>query len=549
MSPDELARLVDATRDGTIALEDAERLAAAIRAGGEESGRIVRELQFGGILAQALQGADDEAFARSFKERLAAEREETSFLRAFEGRRRALPKKSNARSWGVPAAFAAGILFAILVYLVATSGSAPTSPQKIATAPSVPAPDTEPGPRETPSVPREEPRPIDVPKRDEAPRETPKPPPDPVTPVPPPAPEEKPVPRDEKPSPAPEKETRVAMATVLSVQGEVLRLEGNARTPLAGGQGLVAAQGVETGPKGAAVLSFADGTRLELGPETIVREIVDRKGRRVAVAKGVVTAQVAKQPADAPMIFATPHGEARVLGTALRLEVDAQTRLEVTEGKVRLTRIGGKSADVAAGSFASCGPGLEPVARPVHPEEIVLLPRDAKLVGDEWRIVADRNASSGAALEVAKAPFKPIDHVDKRPAYAIFTFWASAETEYRLWLRSTSLATGDKWLREMVTLEPQNCTMSAKSPFFGAMPTTAFVFTGLASWAGYGWSSGPFDESKPEAAPLTVKFKTTGFQTLRVFTGHPSIRIDSVWLSARQATRPAAKSFPPPEGR
>jgi len=309
-------------------------------------------------------------------------------------------------------------------------------------------------------------------------------------------------------------------------------------------------QGIECGPKGSAVALFADGSRVEIGPDTLIREVTDRKGKRVVVARGVVVVQAAKQPAAAPMVFATPHGEARVLGTAFRLEVGVQTRLEVTEGKVRLTRTGGKGADVAAGSFAVAAPGVEPAARIAHPDEIVLLASQAKIAGDEWVLVPDRNASGGSALQVAKAPFKAIDHVENRPSVAVFTFHASAEREYRLWMRSTSLATGDKWLREMATVEPRDCAMSQKSPFFGTAPTNAFVFTGLASWNGYAWSSGAFDEGKPDKEPIVLRFHRTGPQTIRVYTVHPSIRIDSIWLSTRQAARPAARTMPPPvEGR
>ena len=91
--------------------------------------------------------------------------------------------------------------------------------------------------------------------------------------------------------------------------------------------------------------------------------------------------------------------------------------------------------------------------------------------------------------------------------------------------------------------------MSQKSSFFGTAPTNAFVFTGLASWNGYAWSSGLFEEGKPDRDPIVLKFNKSGMQTIRLYTVHPSIRVDSIWLSSRQLTRPAAKTLPPPEGR
>lgn len=84
----------------------------------------------------------------------------------------------------------------------------------------------------------------------------------------------------------------------------------------------------------------------------------------------------------------------------------------------------------------------------------------------------------------------------------------------------------------------------ADSPFFGTAVTTGFVFTGLGALPQYGWTSGSSEEGK-EAVPLRVRFHRTGFQTLRLFVGHPSIRVDTVWLSATQTSRPAARQVPP----
>jgi len=98
----------------------------------------------------------------------------------------------------------------------------------------------------------------------------------------------------------------------------------------------------------------------------------------------------------------------------------------------------------------------------------------------------------------------------------------------------------------MVTLEPTRAVLSQKSPFFGALPTTAYVFTGVAVTPGYTWMNGHGEEAKAEAPPLTVKFAETGWQNLRVYVGHPWVRVDTIWLSATQKTRPSAKQAPPP---
>src|SRR5206468_313097 len=66
-------------------------------------------------------------------------------------------------------------------------------------------------------------------------------------------------------------------------------------------------------------------------------------------------------------VFATPHAEARVLGTKLTLTVSAtETRLEVREGKVRLTRLSDNSwTDVGAGQFAVASEAVKPVAKKI----------------------------------------------------------------------------------------------------------------------------------------------------------------------------------------
>jgi NADH/NAD ratio-sensing transcriptional regulator Rex len=72
MTPEELHRLVEEYREGTISAEDARRLAAAIRSDGKA---IRRELAFSGHLGQREDGATSRS---SGFERLSAERAATS---------------------------------------------------------------------------------------------------------------------------------------------------------------------------------------------------------------------------------------------------------------------------------------------------------------------------------------------------------------------------------------------------------------------------------------------------------------------------------------
>jgi len=115
-----------------------------------------------------------------------------------------------------------------------------------------------------------------------------------------------------------------------------------------------------------------------------VRELLEPKGRAgksLTLVRGVLTADVRKQPADQPMVITTPQGEATVLGTKLRLTVEpdekGSTRLEVEEGKVRLKRlVDGKTVGVDSGHFAVAG---------VTPTEFKSLPASLLGLVGYWR--------------------------------------------------------------------------------------------------------------------------------------------------------------------
>jgi hypothetical protein len=529
MTPEELHRLIEEYRDGTISAADARRLADEIRADGA---RVRREIALSGHLGQALDPSDDEAFARSFAERVSAERGGDAFRVEFEKRslHRPIRRVRPARPSIVPFLIAAGFLLAVLAAVVWQNQQPPAAPVAVKVEPPPPPPPEEPKPE-----PRPEPKPEPPVRPPEPPKPEPKPEPKleppPVPPTPPAPPVEPPAP---PPPPKPVETTRVvAIATIDRVEGQVSLKVGQDASP-----------GFKVGA-GAAHVVFADGTRLTVGPDAAVREIAKGpKGTRVDFASGTLTADVAKQPAEQPLTFVTPHGEARVIGTVLRLVVDAtSTRLEVKEGKVQLIR-DGKTVTVSAGQYAVTGGGAP---RSLSPDEIVLTPQEAQLKGAEWTLRNEPKALTGIVLEAGTVPFKVTDHVETRPSYATYTFFAPAGKEYRIWLRVTSQEKGDPWLRDMVTIEPTRATMNQKSPFFGAAPTTAWVVTGVASTPGFSWVSGSGEEAKAQAPPLVVKFNETGFQNIRLYVGHPWVRVDAIWLSATQKTRPNAKVVPPAE--
>ncbi len=181
-----------------------------------------------------------------------------------------------------------------------------------------------------------------------------------------------PLPRPPPPAPLvppPPRPTQVLAAVAV-----LERCDGDVQVD--GGRGrqartLFAGQGLSTsGPGSRAVVRFPDGTRMELGEKTQIAALADRAGAQgvgkwVDLARGSVMIEAARQAPERAMLIATPHGDARIVGTSFRLAVEPDaTRLDVAEGRVRLSR-SGTAIDVPGGHFALAGAGVELAARPL----------------------------------------------------------------------------------------------------------------------------------------------------------------------------------------
>jgi len=188
----------------------------------------------------------------------------------------------------------------------------------------------------------------------------------PPAPKPPdPAPLSKPAP---PPAPAPDvpkERTVTAAAKLTRLEGEAFLLTPDSRRAAKEGDDLLPAWGLETvGAASRAVIGFGDKTLVEVQPETVVRDLKAEGGKRLVVEKGALRAVVSRQPKDQPLVLATPHAEAKVLGTTLRILVDPDpkkgTRLDVEEGRVRLMRLGDqKTVEVLSGHFAVAATGVD----------------------------------------------------------------------------------------------------------------------------------------------------------------------------------------------
>ncbi len=306
-------------------------------------------------------------------------------------------------------------------------------------------------------------------------------------------------------------------------------------------------------PPHLALVEFADGTRIRLEGDSAVDRITSDPAKRVVLRSGSLWVEAARQPAGRPMICETPQAEACVLGTVFSLKVDGEsTRLEVREGKVRLTRLRDRrSVVVLSGQYAVAAPGVELAARPLPIDQIVLLPRDVRERGGEWTLARDGQASSGSALEAARTNYRirrlptgfEYEPLRGRPA-AIFTFAADGDKDYFVWMRGRSTAKDQNELKNNeVALEFLNARLSRRCPDVGRTSESAFVYS-FPPHAGYGWVCG-YAESRSEGRPLYVRFAQGGQQVLRLYAVEAPVRIDAIWLSATQKTRPSAEQGPP----
>lgn len=351
------------------------------------------------------------------------------------------------------------------------------------------------------------------------------------------------------PPPPPERKTEAApsaVAVLERIEGEVAVVHAGARMAARAGLELLAGQSLETvGAASSAAVAFPDRTRIQLGGDTEVREL---DGRRLFVARGVVAADVTKRPADRQMVFASLPGEARVLGTRLRVVVDPSSmRLDVEEGKVRLlNRLTGRTVDVPSGHFAVAAAGIALVSRSLPIDEVVLLASQGTRVGTDWRPVKDDQAAGGEALEcrgiadASKAdPKTPAaDSKSWNREYVEFRFTADAHRDYHVWLRGASLAEANPTWFDQMGLEAPTGRVTGR-PWTDLTGATGHMMNGHGTRTGYWWIGGNADGGG-DLPPTTVRFSRPGPQVLRLHAFHKPIlmRIDVLWLSATRSTRP-----------
>lgn len=126
------------------------------------------------------------------------------------------------------------------------------------------------------------------------------------------------------------------LATVESIDGQLLRLEGDRAAVVAAGATLPAGVAVRASGASTAVLRLADGSRLEIAPRSEVAVSRSRDGLRVDLARGNVILEAAKQH-DGHLYVRTADCQVSVVGTIFAVHSGpVGSRVAVLEGEVRV---------------------------------------------------------------------------------------------------------------------------------------------------------------------------------------------------------------------
>ncbi|MBA2479272.1 MAG: FecR domain-containing protein [Planctomycetes bacterium] len=180
--------------------------------------------------------------------------------------------------------------------------------------------------------------------------------------------------------------------------GPVLVRRGGSDIPLAGTCQLLASDRITSGSSAPVAVAFNDGTRLELGPGTVLTMQPPGEAKALTLARGVVHATVTPQPSGHPLTITASDVRATVVGTEFTFEALATSdpRLVVEHGRVRLDRLSDHaSIDVGAGQSV--------IVRPGHPLALAGKVTSHAAVSDAHGLKKDPSSRHGteAALRVA----------------------------------------------------------------------------------------------------------------------------------------------------
>jgi len=144
------------------------------------------------------------------------------------------------------------------------------------------------------------------------------------------------------------------VATITHWQGEPAIRRGTQQFIATAGMNLLSGDIVSTKPEELLACQFAaDATRVDIHENSSLTFAIGPTSKRLELTSGKLSANVAPQPPNAPILVITPDAETRVIGTRLSVSIERQqTTLQVHEGHVRLKRLKDNAeVDVKTGGF------------------------------------------------------------------------------------------------------------------------------------------------------------------------------------------------------
>ncbi|MFP6899627.1 MAG: FecR domain-containing protein [Opitutales bacterium] len=165
------------------------------------------------------------------------------------------------------------------------------------------------------------------------------------------------------------------------------------------------------GPGSSTVLTYPDGTRIELGPDSFVSLIkADRK--LVFLKRGQLRSNVQPQPIDKPFGVRTPHLELTVVGTEfLVIADDDDTSVRVLEGHVQVERLSDQGGvELVAGQEIVVAPDGELLVASLPPPS----PESAEPIVDGSSAPRESNQPPIIDLSVGKGPIRGVVALGQR---------------------------------------------------------------------------------------------------------------------------------------
>jgi ferric-dicitrate binding protein FerR (iron transport regulator) len=175
---------------------------------------------------------------------------------------------------------------------------------------------------------------------------------------------------------------------------------------------------ITEGDESRVALRYADGTGIVLlGASTLTVDDPPRGGKQLHLKAGLLQADVAPQPAAAPLSIITPQARVRVLGTRFELSADEHdgTRLDLATGRVELVRGNEKPINVEPNSIAIVPTTRDPIRVSPRPAIVDTPQRETSFGGLRSVAFADDGKTLVAATRWQAVYWYPDDRMEVIP--------------------------------------------------------------------------------------------------------------------------------------